>query len=153
MTDRANEIIKKLNTEKLPFKINSKNLNKFGLDIANDLSTIFSGISICPTLKWCLSTVKKAKVFIIIYQANERGNSIYKEEISKMLPEYSYKTIATIVDEGVEKKAYISLEPFLGGVKDKKIKNIRPSMELISSFLNWNIERISTVTNLINKYK
>ena len=153
MTDRANEIIKKLNTEKLPFKINSKNLNKFGLDIANDLSTIFSGISICPTLKWCLSTVKKAKVFIIIYQANERGNSIYKEEISKMLPEYSYKTIATIVDEGVEKKAYISLEPFLGGVKDKKIKNIRPSMELISSFLNWNIERISTVSNLINKYK
>ncbi len=153
MTDRANEIIKKLNTEKLPFKINSKNLNKFGLDIANDLSTIFSGISICPTLKWCLSTVKKAKVFIIIYQANERGNSIYKEEISKMLPEYSYKTIATIVDEGVEKKAYISLEPFLGGVKDKKIKNIRPSMQLISSFLNWNIERISTVSNLINKYK
>ena len=153
MTDRANEIIKKLNTEKLPFKINSKNLNKFGLDIANDLSTIFSGISICPTLKWCLSTVKKAKVFIIIYQANERGNPIYKEEISKMLPEYSYKTIATIIDEGIAKNAYISLEPFIDGVKDKKIKNIRPSMELISSFLNWNIERISTVSNLINKYK
>jgi hypothetical protein len=152
-TDRANEIIKKLKTAKLPFKINSNNLNKFGLDIANDLTTILSAISICPTLKWCLSTVKKAKVFIIIYQANERGNSIYKEEISKMLPEYSYKTIATIIDEGIAKNAYISLEPFIDGVKDKKIKNIRPSMELISSFLNWNIERISTVSNLINKYK
>ena len=81
-TDRANEIIKKLKTAKLPFKINSNNLNKFGLDIANDLTTILSAISICPTLKWCLSTVKKAKVFIIIYQANERGNPIYKEEIS-----------------------------------------------------------------------
>jgi hypothetical protein len=152
-TDRASEIIKKLNTAKLPFKINSNNLNKFGLDIANDLTTILSGISICPTLKWCLSTVKKAKVFIIIYQANERGKTIYKEEISKMLPEYSYKTIATIIDEGVEKNAYISLEPFVEGVKDKKIKNIRPSTELMSSFLNWNIERISTVINLINKYK
>ena len=152
-TDITNGIIDKLNIAKLPFKIDSNNLNKFGVDIANELSSTLSTVNVCPTLKWCLSTVKKAKVFIIIYQANERGNSIYKEEISKMLPEYSYKTIATIVDEGVEKKAYISLEPFLGGVKDKKIKNIRQSMELISSFLNWNIERISTVTNLINKYK
>ncbi len=152
-TDITNGIIDKLNIAKLPFKIDSNNLNKFGVDIANELSSTLSTVNVCPTLKWCFSTIKKAKVFIIIYQANERGMDIYKEEIAKMLPEYSYKTIATIIDEGIEKNAYISLDPFKEGIRDKKIKNIRPSTKLVVSFLNWNIERISKASNLINKYK
>ena len=65
-----------------------------------------------PALKWCLSTIKKAKVFTLVYQANERGLPIYKEEIAKKLPEYSYKTIATIIDEGTQKGFYVPLLPY-----------------------------------------
>ena len=36
-TDITNGIIDKLNIAKLPFKIDSNNLNKFGVDIANEL--------------------------------------------------------------------------------------------------------------------
>ena len=151
--DRVIEIAKNVNLNKLPFKIDENNLNELGLDIAKDLSKILSGISICPALKWCLSTVKKAKVFVIIYQANENGKAIYKEEIAKQLPEYSYKTIATIIDEGIAKSFYISLDPVENKVSDKKIKNIRPSLEVITAFYNWNIDRIATVVDLINKYK
>ena len=100
-------------------------------------------------MKWCLSTVKKAKVFVIIYQANENGKAIYKEEIAKQLPEYSYKTIATIIDEGIAKSFYISLDPVENKVSDKKIKNIRPSLEVITAFYNWNIDRISRITDII----
>jgi hypothetical protein len=151
--DRGSEIFNQLDIDKLPFKVNISNLNQLGIDIADDLSKILHGIALCPALKWCLSTVKKAKVFNLIFQANERSKPIYKEEIAKLLPEYSYKTIASIIDEGVARGYYIPLDPISSGVKDKKVKNIRPSIELITAFFNWNIERISIVHELSKKYK
>ena len=73
------------------------------------------------------------------------------------MPEYSYKTIATIIDEGALKGFYVPLQPYASSdekkIFDKKVKNIRPSVELISSFYNWNIERISSTSKIIDKYK
>ena len=155
--DRVDEIFKKVNVEKLPFKVSSKSLNELGIDIAEELSDIFQGINMSPALRWCLSTIKKAKVFTLVYQANERGLPIYKEEIAKKLTEYSYKTIATIVDEGTQKGYYVPLEPYENseGKKnlDKKVKNIRPSLDLIAAFYNWNVDRIARVSEIIEKYK
>jgi len=154
--DRVEEIFKRLNIDKLPFKISPQRLNELGMDIAEDLIKTFKGINLTSDLRWCLSTVKKAKVFTVIYQANERGLPIYKEEIAKKLTEYSYKTIATIIDEGINKGYYVPLEPYeslKNKTYDKKVKNIRPSIELISSFYNWNIERIAMVASIIKKYK
>ncbi|MDC0902838.1 hypothetical protein OAS21_00045 [Pelagibacteraceae bacterium] len=155
--DRVQEIFKKVNAEKLPFQISPDKLNELGIDIAEDLNDIFQGISMSPALKWCLSTIKKAKVFTLIYQANERGLSIYKEEIAKKLPEYSYKTIATIIDEGTQKGFYVPLLPYENNegkkIVDKKVKNIRPSLDLIAAFYNWNIDRIAKISDIIKKYK
>jgi len=155
--DRVQEIFKKVNAEKLPFQISPDKLNELGIDIAEDLNDIFQGINMSPALKWCLSTIKKAKVFTLIYQANERGLSIYKEEIAKKLPEYSYKTIATIIDEGTQKGFYVPLLPYENNegkkIVDKKVKNIRPSLDLIAAFYNWNIDRIAKISDIIKKYK
>ncbi len=153
--DRSKEIFQKINKEKLSFEINQQNFKDFSLDIAEDLIGIFKNIDASTSLKWCLSTVKKAKVFILIYQANERGLPIYKEEIAKKLTEYSYKTIATIIDEGLNKGFYVSLEPDSDqkSLTDKKVKNLRPSLDLITSFYNWNIERIASSESIIKKYK
>ena len=155
--DRVEEIFKRVNSDKLPFKINPEKLNKLGMDIAEDLNNVLQGINISPALKWCLSTIKKAKVFTLIYQANERGLSIYKEEIAKKLTEYSYKTIATIIDEGTQRGFYVPLEPYENTnekkILDKKVKNIRPSLELIAAFYNWNIDRITKISQIIKKYK
>jgi len=153
--NRSKEIFQKINKEKLSFEINQQNFKDFSLDIAEDLIGIFKTIDSSNSLKWCLSTVKKAKVFILIYQANERGLPIYKEEIAKKLTEYSYKTIATIIDEGLNKGFYVSLEPDSDqkSLTDKKVKNLRPSLDLITSFYNWNIERIASSENIINKYR
>ena len=155
--DRVEEIFKKVNADKLPFKITPQNLNELGIDIAEDLNDVFQGINMSPALKWCLSTIKKAKVFTLVYQANERGLPIYKEEIAKKLPEYSYKTIATIIDEGTQQGHYVPLEPYENSegkkILDKKVKNIRPSLELIAAFYNWNIDRIAKISEIIKKYK
>ena len=34
------------------------------------------------------------------------------KEIAKKLTEYSYETIASIIDEGIQKKYYVTLEPY-----------------------------------------
>ena len=34
------------------------------------------------TMKWCLSTEKKMKIFLLIFEANEYGHEIYKESLS-----------------------------------------------------------------------
>jgi hypothetical protein len=155
--DRVDQIFTKINVDKLPFKVSSQKLNELGMDIAEDLNNILQDINMCPALKWCLSTIKKAKVFTLVYQANERGLSIYKEEIAKKLPEYSYKTVATIIDEGILKGFYVPLEPYENStgkkITDKKVKNIRPSLDLIVSFYNWNIDRIVRISDIIKKYK
>ena len=155
--DKVEEIFKKVNINKLPFKISPEKLNELGIDIADDLKNIFNGLNMSPALKWCLSTIKKAKVFTLIYEANELGLSIYKEEIAKKLPEYSYKTIATIIDEGIHNGYYIPLKPYESIDKkknlDKKVKNIRPSSDLVASFYNWNIDRILRISKILKKYK
>ena len=106
-----------------------------------------------PGMKWCLSTIKKFKVFLIIFEANEIGNEIYKELLSTKLPGYSYKTIAQIVDEGLEKGFFIKLPPRIREKHDLKIRNIRPSEDLTVEFINANIDMISSLMKFLGKHK
>ena len=140
---RENNILKGINLAKLPFKILDKDIFNFTKELSLNIKKIFSLSSQKETVKWCFSSQKKLKVFLIIFDANENEKSIYKEEIAKKLPEYSYKTIATIVDEGLKKGYFINLKSCSADkVVDKKIHNIRPSEELIADFINWNIDAI-----------
>jgi len=140
-TVRENNIIKNIDLAKLPFKILDKDLFRFTKELSLNLKKIFSLSGQKESVKWCFSSQKKIKVFLIIFDANENVKSIYKEEISKKLPEYSYKTIASIVDQGLIKGYFVNLNSAkIGKIKDKKIHNIRPSEELIVDFINWNID-------------
>ena len=145
---REINILKGINLAKLPFKILDKDLFKFTKELSLKLNKIFSLSDQKESIKWCFSSQKKIKVFLIIFNANENLKSIYKEEISKKLSEYSYKTIATIVDEGLSKGYFVNLKsPDTDKIKDKKIHNIRPSVELIADFINWNIDAICILKN------
>lgn len=153
-TDTQKKKIQKVDLSKLPFNTRSIDRKKLGKEISKDLEIMLNYFSECPGLKWCLSTIKKAKVFIIIYQNYISDKKTYKEEISKKLSEYSYKTIANIIDQGVERGYYVLYDPSSSSKRyDKKIKNLRPSQEIIDAFLEWNINRISSTANLLNKYK
>ena len=140
---REINILKGINLAKLPFKILDKDLFNFTKDLSIKIKEIFSLLNKKESLKWCFSSQKKIKVFLIIFNANEHVRSIYKEEIAKKLPEYSYKTIASIVDEGLTKGYFVNLKSSdVNKILDKKILNIRPSIELITDFINWNIDAI-----------
>ena len=142
-TVRESNIIKNINLAKLPFKIFDKDIFHFTKELSLNLKKIFSLINQKESIKWCFSSQKKIKVFLVIFDANENSKSIYKEEISKKLPEYSYKTIATIIDEGLLKNHFVNLKSSdVDKIEDKKIHNIRPSEELITDFINWNIDAI-----------
>ena len=140
---RENNILKGINLAKLPFKILDKDIFSFTKELSLNLKKIFSLSNQKKSIKWCFSSQKKLKIFLIIFDANENQKSIYKEEIAKKLPEYSYKTIATIVDEGLSKGYFVTLKSSdIDKIEDKKIHNIRPSEVLITDFINWNIDAI-----------
>ena len=140
---RENNILNGVNLAKLPFKILDKDIFSFTKELSINLKKIFSLSTQKESIKWCFSSQKKIKIFLIIFNANENLKSIYKEEISKKLPEYSYKTIATIVDEGLKKGYFVTLKSLdASRNEDKKIHNIRPSETLIADFINWNIDAI-----------
>tara|TARA_B100000780_G_scaffold86623_1_gene59558 strand:- start:750 stop:1226 length:477 start_codon:yes stop_codon:yes gene_type:complete len=148
---RENNILKGIQLAKLPFKILDTDLFRFTKEISDSVKKIFSLSTQKESIKWCFSSQKKIKVFLIIFDANENLKSIYKEEIAKKLPEYSYKTIASIVDEGISKGYFINLKSSdVNKIRDKKIHNIRPSVELVTDFINWNIDAICILKDYCN---
>ena len=70
-----------------------------------------------------MKTASKFKVFLIIFEANELGKEVYKEQIANQLPEYSYKTVASIIDAGLKKGYYVKLAPRQSKITDSKIRN------------------------------
>ena len=149
---REKNIINSINLKKLPFKIEPKDIFNFTHELNSNLKKIFNFEK--KTIKWCFSSQKKIKVFLIIFDANENIKSIYKEEIAKKLPEYSYKTVAQIVDEGIAKGFFINLKSSdKSKIYDKKIHNIRPSEELVADFINWNIDAICILKEFYNTKK
>ena len=150
---REKRIISKINLEKLPYNISADNFCNKYVEIFKDLKPLFKYKKGEYPMKWCLSTEKKLKVFLLIFEANELGEQIYKESVSSQLSEYSYKTVASIIDEGLVKGYYEKLAPRTHRKTDLKISNIRPSEELVSDFINWNIEVINTISKFLKKYQ
>ena len=142
---RQKNIISKLNLKKLPFDITSDKICDLNLEMARHSKSVLKFQDDRPGIKWCFSSIKKLKVFLIIFEANELGEEIYKEKISSKLPEYSYKTVAQIVDDGIKKKFFVKLEARAKKTKDMKIRNVRPSEDLIIEFINWKIDLLSSL--------
>ena len=82
-------------------------------------------------IKWIFSSIKKYKVFLIIFESNELGEEIYKEKISSKLPEYSYKTVAQIVDDGIKLNFFIKLDARSKTTTDQKIRNLDLQRKLL----------------------
>ena len=143
--ERESRILSKLNFNKLPFKVSEKSWKTFGGNISIFIHQVFKMRTSKKTLNWCFENIKRVKIFLEVFHANEAGTQIYKEEISKNIPEYSYKTIAKIIDDGVAQGYYELLAPDGESGKDAKVKNIRPSEELVTDFLNLSIETIAYI--------
>ena len=150
---REKRILKRLSLKKLPFEASMDEFCGMYIEMITDLKDSFTFEDDKPGMQWCLSTIKRFKVFLLVFEANEIGNEIYKELLSTKLPEYSYKTIAQIVDEGLEKGFFIKLPPRIREKHDLKIRNIRPSEDLTVEFINANIDMISSLMKFLGKYK
>ena len=150
---REKRIIKRLNLKNLPFETSLEEFCSKYIEMISDLKESFILGSDKPGMQWCLSTIKKFKVFLLIFEANELGIEVYKESISSKLPEYSYKTIAQIIDEGLEKGFFIKMSARIEKKHDLKIRNIRPSEDLTVEFINSNIEIISSLMKFLKKHK
>jgi hypothetical protein len=149
---REERIYSQLNVEKLPFKLKQDNFKILGNAVLLAFGEIHNKVE-SKHLMWVFSTIKRFKIFLAIFYANEKGEEIYKEEIAKKVPEYSYKTISKIIDDGHAQGIYISLEPDGETGTDAKIKNIRPSEQLMVDFLNWSINIFHLINTTITKNK
>ena len=148
---REKRILNRLNLKKLPFKTSMNDFCSKYIELIQDFRNNFNYHSNNPGLEWCLTNLKRFKVFLLIFEANELGSEIYKESISNKLPEYSYKTVASIIDEGISKNFFVKMPARLKESQDSKIRNIRPSEDLTVEFINWNIDIISTLTKFVER--
>ena len=142
---RIKEIYSQLHLDKLPFNLSEEKLSALGLDMSNFFTHTFAEQKKSDSLKWCFGNVKRIKVFNTIIHAEENNEEIYKEKISQKIPEYSYKTIAQIVDDGIKRNLFIKLDARANTTKDLKIRNVRPSEEIIIEFINWKIDLLSSL--------
>ena len=149
---REKTITSKLNLKKLPFKVSKENFCSRYAEMFKEITPLFKYKEGEYAMKWCLSTEKRMKVFLLIFEANQLEKEIYKEKIANKLPEYSYKTVAQIVDEGISRSFFLTLPPRAHIVKDGKVRNIRPSEELVIEFINWHIDLISILSKFQTKY-
>ena len=152
-TEREKRIYSKLSLDKLPFKLKQENFKVLGNAISLVFRQIYNHQVESEKLKWTFSTIKRFKIFLEIFYANENGEKVYKENIVKKVPEYSYKTISKIIDDGYAKGIYISIKPDGKTVTDAKIKNIRPSEDLMIDFLNWAINVFELLDKTVKKNK
>jgi len=150
---RENRIYSSLNLEKLPFKLKRENFKSLGNAVSLAFREIYNNQVGSQKLRWIFSSVKRFKIFLEIFYSNEKGEEIYKEEIAKKIQEYSYKTISKIIDDGHAKGIYVSLKPDGENGTDAKIKNIRPSEELMTDFLNWSINIFDLINDTVKKNK
>ena len=150
---REKKITSKLNLKKLPFKVSKENFCSRYREMFKEMTPLFKYRAEEYAMKWCLSTEKKMKVFLLIFESNQLQQEIYKEKIANKLPEYSYKTVAQIIDEGITKKFFVNLPPRAYIVKDAKVRNIRPSEDLVIEFINWHIDLISVLSKFQIKYR
>lgn len=149
---REKKITSKLNLKKLPFKVSKENFCSRYAEMFKEMTPLFKYKEEEYAMKWCLSTEKRMKVFLLIFESNQLGKEIYKEKIANKLPEYSYKTVAQIIDEGIIKKFFVNLPPRAYILKDAKVRNIRPSEDLVIEFINWHIDLISVLSKFQIKY-
>ena len=151
--EREERIYSKLKLEKLPFRLKQENFKVLGNAVSLAFREIYNIQVESERLRWIFSTVKKFKIFLEIFYANEKGEEIYKEQIAKKVPEYSYKTISKIIDDGNAQGVYVALEADGVSGSDAKIKNIRPSEELMIDFLNWSINIFELLDTTVKKNK
>ena len=151
--ERDDRIYSNLHLEKLPFILKRENFKDLGNAVSLAFLEIYKNQVESEKLKWVFSTIKRFKIFLEIFYANEKGEEIYKEEIAKKVPEYSYTTISKIIDDGHANGIYVALKPDGENGTDNKIKNIRPSEELMTDFLNWSINILDLLNKTITKNK
>jgi hypothetical protein len=150
---REKRINNSLRLDKLPTQL--RNIEAVGLGslVSEFIHHVFLEKKRSESLNWCFANIKRVKIFLQIFHANQIGKQVYKEEVAKNLSEYSYKTIAKIIDDGINKKYFVLLPP--DGVigNDAKVKNIRPSEPLIIDFLNLSLEILSYIDKkILNKF-
>ena len=76
---------------------------------------------------------------------------VYQQEIAEKL-KISVKTVYSLVNEYIDSGHFIKLDPAIGSEQDKRVVNIRPSVELTVSYLNSHIEHVKRCVNFLKDH-
>ena len=77
------EYILQLKLEKLPFKLKEENFKILGNAVSLVFHEIYKIKLKAINLKWVFSTVKRFKIFLEIFYANEKGEKFTKKRLQK----------------------------------------------------------------------
>lgn len=96
------------------------------------------------------TTNSKWKLLNLVIHYSVRGESLYKSKIMKHL-KMSLRNFDTIIKEAVERGLFQIL-PAYNAKANSKIKNIRPSENLIIEYIKYNTSRLGRGIKNIKRY-
>jgi hypothetical protein len=79
------------------------------------------------------------------------GEILYKEKLAKKV-KASHKTVVKIVNDLVKCGAFIKMAPHTNPNLDKRIINIRPSVDVTVAFIDYNIRSMINSMKFISSY-
>ena len=84
---RDKRILARLNLDKLQPRFRDNNFKTLGTEVSSFIHFVFELRKRTESLNWCFANIKRVKIFLLIFHANELGNEIYKEQITKKMTE------------------------------------------------------------------
>mgnify|MGYP003677351481 FL=1 len=103
-----------------------------------------------PTLKYFFTYQWRWMLLHHVIYGSAKGSAIYSQRLSKLM-HISKKTIDVTVKECLEAGYFIQMKPHKSQIC-KKIKNIRPSEELMIDYVNWQLSRLKKGDHTKRKY-
>ena len=150
LCDRLKPAYAKINAEHL---CNFKHMDKV-LGISRDIGFM----SVRDHERWSeykalkpFDTHLKTLILNYVVHTSAAGETLYKEKLVKKVNS-SHKTVIKIVDDLLEEGSFIQLAPHTKPNLDKRVINIRPSVDVTVAYIDWHIRSIINNMRFILAY-
>lgn len=150
--EKARPVYKKIGAEHLLKESNIEQIYKVSEEVTDLNLDWFDGYFSKPILKPFYSKDRWQLLHLVIH-ASATHKVVYQQDLAQKIG-VSVKTIYSIINELKDSGHFIELDPTYIDTKDidKRVVNVRPSVDLVIAYLDVNVEHILQCMNFLKAH-